>query len=124
MWKEVLQNKALTLRRSVYKLEEQIHTDCVTIEMRKNIGKCFTYRNCYSCPQPESYWTLYKKILRIKNGNYVVESFQKDMYGKFTIEKERVYGQGTLVGCTEIPSHEYNKAKKNFLAELTKELKT
>jgi hypothetical protein len=57
-------------------------------ENAKLIGKCFVYRNCYSCPSgPEDYWNLYQRITAMtKDGNLRVFSFQTDKDGQITIE--------------------------------------
>lgn len=51
------------------------------------VGKCFRYRNSYSCPtKPEDYWFMYVKVIAAKDGQVSVFQFQTDKDGKFSID--------------------------------------
>lgn len=53
------------------------------------VGKCYKYKNCYSCPQEEKdYWWLYIRVKEVKDGCLVCQTFQKDSYGKIIIYLE------------------------------------
>lgn len=55
------------------------------------VGKCFRYRNCYSCPEkPSDYWPLYAKVQRIdKHGYLTVFTFETDKDGAVRIKTEK-----------------------------------
>jgi hypothetical protein len=55
--------------------------------LKEFIGKCYKYRNCYSCPQEEKdYWWLYIYVKEIKDGYLTCQTFQKDSDGKIMID--------------------------------------
>lgn len=84
------------------------------------IGKCFKYKNCYSCPESEDdYWWKYTKIASIEKDDLYVTgdkvlsyfkgiSFEKCKGGKIIIESE----YNTYVHCIgdEILQEEYDVA--------------
>lgn len=121
MWRESLEDKAMKLRREASQLEESVIKDCTGVFMQGNIGKCFVYRNCYSCPGPNDYWNLYRKILDVVDGNYIIETFQKDIHGKFEVDKTSLCSF-TLLGIP-ITMNEYKKAKRTFLTDMKKVLR-
>lgn len=53
------------------------------------VGKCFKYRNCYSCPKDDSErWWLYQRVTSVtKHGRLNVFSFQVDKDGQFSCEE-------------------------------------
>lgn len=54
--------------------------------LKEFVGKCYKYRNCYSCPQEEKdYWWLYIYVKEIKDGYLTCQTFQKDSDGKIMI---------------------------------------
>jgi len=54
--------------------------------LKEFVGKCYKYKNCYSCPQEEKdYWWLYIYVKEIKDGYLTCQTFQKDSDGKITI---------------------------------------
>jgi len=88
-----LRLQASVLQRQIWELE--------ATERRKAsdrlVGKCFLYRNCYSCPKgPEDYWNLYQRVLRVTHdGNLQVFSFQVDKDGVISVET-RTRSSGSL----------------------------
>lgn len=55
--------------------------------LKQFVGKCYKYKNSYSCPQEEKdYWWLYIFVKEIKDSCLVCRTFQKDLYGKITID--------------------------------------
>lgn len=54
------------------------------------VGKCFKYRNCYSCPEKDSdYWWLYVRVLSVDTDGYTSGvSFQTDSRGACEIKPE------------------------------------
>lgn len=79
-----LRLQASSLQERIWKLE----ADERRARNLRLVGKCFVYRNCYSCPRgPEDYWNLYQRVLRITaDGNIQVFSFQADKDGVVSIE--------------------------------------
>lgn len=84
--------KKMTLKQ----LKKINHSSWVEIQEKENskrnkalkefVGKCYKYRNCYSCPQEEKdYWWMYICVKDIKDGYLVCQTFQKDSDGKIII---------------------------------------
>lgn len=69
------------------------------VESRKLVGKCFIYKNCYSCPNgPEDYWNMYQRVVRVTHdGNIQVFSFQADKDGAISVET-RIRMAGGFLG--------------------------
>ena len=112
-----LREFAVTIREEISELEE---AEKKPIRLAL-IGKCFKYRNCYSCPEkPSDYWYLYLKVLRIKGANAIVEEFQCDKYGEIQIKpaKEIYYPENTLKMYELIPDSEYKKARVQMAKKL------
>lgn len=90
MEKKVLQER-LKEQREIIKAETdaeyKLCQELLKIEIeenKNNIGRCFKYRNNYSCPEKDDdYWFLYLKIIGVedKRGDYECIEFQKDSYG-------------------------------------------
>ncbi len=51
------------------------------------VGKCFVYRNCYSCPKTDAdYWWLYIRIIRLdEDGDLYATEFQIDAHGSLAL---------------------------------------
>lgn len=78
-------------------------------EARALVGKCFKYRNCYSCPQEESdYWWLYSKVTGVGDYSARAFRFQTDKYGKTEVEWN--VRQPSTGGYIEISAKEFNAA--------------
>lgn len=60
------------------------------------VGRCYRYRNCYSCPQTEAdYWWLYIKVTEMsEDGRLTGLGFQTDKDGKIEFEN-RTYFTGS-----------------------------
>jgi hypothetical protein len=55
--------------------------------LKEFVGKCYKYKNCYSCPDSEEdYWWLFIYVKDVKDGCLVCQTFQKDKYGKIMID--------------------------------------
>ena len=84
-------------------------SDLKTIsDNRSLLGKCFRFRNCYSCPEgPGDYWFLYSRVDHLDEGGSPCGiSVQKDMDGRITIQaNDRVY----ITGAEEITASKFNK---------------
>ena len=84
---EELRKQLVVLNGRIWNLE-----DAKRAEENANLeGKCFRYRNCYSCPKDESeYWWLYRRVTSVgKDGRMQVFQFQTDQYGKTEIEFDK-----------------------------------
>ncbi len=48
---------------------------------RKMIGKCFKYRNNYSCPETDAdYWWLYSRVIAVDDdGGLIAFEFQTEL---------------------------------------------
>lgn len=121
-------NKDLTKRRQQRKkLEERFKKEKSKIDDEqianiKHIGRCFRCKNKYS---EGNEWWVYRKIIGVHNDSFVVETFQKDCYGKIEIETpENISieinenGQFTDSDLQEITPNEYQEIKEKFLDEL------
>ena len=79
-----LRKQAAAITQRIYSLEDQARSDA-----NKGLaGKCFRYRNSYSCPKDDSErWWLYRRVTSVgKDGHLQVFQFQTDQYGKTEIE--------------------------------------
>lgn len=91
----------------------RIEHDNRAAENKSHVGKCFKYRNCYSCPEkPSDYWWLYIRVTGLlKDGSVECTEFQTDKYGEVTVKaKKQMY----LVrdGCRPISKSEFDRAWK------------
>lgn len=79
-----LQAQSATIREKIDKIEAADLRE----QASKLVGKCFRYRNCYSCPKSDAdYWWVYQRVIRsTKQGYLILFSFQVDQYGRFEIE--------------------------------------
>lgn len=73
------------------------------------VGKCFKYRNSYSCPKPDEYWWLYSIVTGLDEGELIVWSFQDDRRGRIEITTDLI---GPTIGMNyiEIPPSEFWRA--------------
>lgn len=103
--------KALNVLR-----EEKFETEELP-KMKANIGKCFRYRNNYSCPEkPSDYWWLYRKITGVKDGSYTSFQFQTDRDGMVRIEQKE--WDNISESDKEITDAEFNHVWKETLAKI------
>lgn len=71
---------------------EDIENKMLVPELKKRyVGKCFKYRNNYSCPQTEKdYWWLYSQVIGIIGKDQcIVNSFEVDSEGQIRIHPQR-----------------------------------
>lgn len=55
-------------------------------------GRCFKFRNNYSCPEkPSDYWWLYTRVTKVTRDHIHVQQFQTDKYGEVTISLDKTY---------------------------------
>ena len=102
-------------REKLYVLENEERERFVIPEMKKKIGICYKYHNCYSCPEkPSDYWWIYIKIIGLKDDEYITETFQEDKFGWLTYELNHPMRDSMLDSAKKIKSTEYETAKKKF----------
>lgn len=87
---------------------------------RSLIGKCFKYRNSYSCPQEDKdYWWMYMKVSGVSGTSLRVWRFQTDKYGKVDIEPDTMFSQEMIhIGRHEIPLAEFDAAWREIMERL------
>jgi len=114
--KRELEKQVKALREELDEIEtrEQIK------ETKKLVGKCFKYRNCYSCPESEGdYWWLYSKVLdQNKEGDLHTLSFEKDKYNKVNIEWGRHTNPYEGDSYIPIKEEEFAEAWTKLLQEI------
>lgn len=88
---------------------------------RAAIGRCFKYRNSYSCPRkPSDYWFLYVRVTRIDALGYATGwSFQTDSNGELQVKAtERL---AIFPGnWQQVSAREFNRAWTRFQQRLRK----
>lgn len=72
------------------------------------VGKCFKYRNCYSCPEkPSDFWWSYTVVTAIDDHGWLtLLSFQSDKNGRVEIKTDVLMYSGYLPGYVEITTNE------------------
>lgn len=84
------------------------------VENKKLVGKCFRYRNCYSCPEkPSDYWWLYMRVTKADGYWLYAQQFQVDKNGACSFDPKRMLHN--VDGNYEpITKAAYDKAWKQF----------
>lgn len=112
-----------TLERQRAKIQAELNA----IEQRENakiaktkIGKCFKYRNSYSCPEgPEDYWWLYFYITHVEDGYAMAIRFQVDKHGRIIIERDGLFPMSlNFTEYREIPLSELRDAWRMMLRDI------
>lgn len=106
---EKLKDEGARIRnRIIWALEAKQRAD----ENVKLIGKCFKYRNSYSCPNGDANkWWLYVKVTKVTSrGEMNAFQFQTDIYGKLEIEADHRVPLSFSGGYMPITAGEFNKA--------------
>lgn len=108
--KQELQQQLNIIRDQLYEIEMEERA----IQANALLGKCFRYKNSYSCPQKESdYWYEYFRADRVVDGNIQGLQFSQDSVGTFRlIEKEtKPYH---IAGWEKITKAEFNSKLRSF----------
>lgn len=125
-------NEKEELLQQLAEIENQERKQLIKAEypkFKQLIGKCFKFKNSYSCPVKKSdYWYAYSKIVSIRpddlylggiSGNEVLSrcktiTFQKNIYGSISINPNNY---DTYVHCIgeEISIDEFNKEFDNIV---------
>jgi len=108
----------------LYKKAKELEDAIAEIEkgpaLRALVGRCFRYKNSYSCPEkPSDYWWLYKRVLGVKTGRYeevFIEQFETDKNGETTI----LHHSLTYMSCLgeKISRAQYDRARKRMLTRM------
>ena len=124
--KKEIRKERKKLNKEENKINNTIQKQEVIPKMKKNIGKCYKFRN--SGGGVDSKWWLYIKITGIKNSCYTTVSFEypKGEFSEYTmIEIERHVSPSRFEGNISYPSNyieitkeEYNKAREKILKEI------
>jgi len=123
--KKEIRKERNKLNKEESKINNAIEKQETIPKMKKNIGKCYKYRN--SGGGVDSEWWLYTKITGIKNSCYTTASFQhpKGEYIEYImIETEKHVSPSRFEGSDypsnhiEITEEEYNKAREKILKEI------
>lgn len=112
--KEELLAELGRIRRAIDKIEtvESLATN------KTYLGKCFKYRNNFSCPKkPSDYWWLYTEVISFDADCLHVWSFQTDARGEIYINsKEQQFAP--MNGHVEIKKSEFETAWKKLKAKV------
>lgn len=76
------------------------------------VGKCYRYRNCYSCPQTEKdYWWLYKRVVSVEGSSLHTFSFETDRNGDIRIQHDEFGHTMQFLNnmYEEIPAKTFNR---------------
>jgi hypothetical protein len=82
------------------------------------VGKCFKYLNRYG---PNEQWWLYTKIVRAKDGEIWIDSFQEDPYEKIEFEFDMAMGVHPYTGNSNrilISKEEFTAAQKALIKKV------
>lgn len=82
------------------------------------VGRCFKYRNNYSCPETDAdYWWLYFKVTGFEGARLTGVSFQRDVYGEMRVDPN-AGAYNHMSEYVEVDSTEYVRARADFLTTL------
>jgi hypothetical protein len=108
--REQLEAEMAPLQRALNKLRDAE----TRAQSQALVGKCFKYRNNYSCPsKPSDYWWLYIKVTGLSGTWPKTFEFQVDKYSRIEIKTDttRIRPDG---GYVEISSKEFADAWKRL----------
>jgi len=97
------------LQAAVWKEQEKKQT----AEAKKLIGKCFKFRNSYSCPEGDKdKWWFYRRVVSAANGCTITIEHEVDKDGNLSIKKGKQSPQffGMDSGYIPITADEYKDA--------------
>lgn len=108
-------------------IKEQVDEREIAPKRRALVGRCFRYRNCYSCPdKPSDYWWLWLRIVGVDGGCVLCVQTERDKYGKITIENHAIpCFDGTVhEAYRPVTRRQYDRATSGMLAQARKLLAT
>lgn len=84
------------------------------------VGRCFKYRNSYSCPEkPSDYWPLYMRVDRADDTGIWCTEFQIDLYGRAEAQKGKHYYR-LMDDFQEISGAQFARAWDTFKAKVAR----
>lgn len=111
-------------RRDFNAIKEQIDERELAPKRRALVGKCFRYRNNYSCPvKPTDYWWLWTRITGLDGASLMCLQVQCDKYGKIIIETCSIPSfNGTMreAGYQPVTRQQFKRACAGLLATARK----
>ena len=109
MSKQALERVIASARKELNDIEDAERAR----EMVGMVGRCFKYRNCYSCPQSEAdKWWAYQIVKEVAGSSAKALYFEVDKDGKVSIEHGRYFSSS---GWQPISRAELNKAWRNTM---------
>lgn len=112
---DALKSEARKINEKISRIEH----DARATENKQHIGRCFKYRNSYSCPEkPSDYWWLYIRVTGLlKDGSVEYTEFQIDKYGEVTIKaKKQMYW--VRDGYRPISKSEFDRAWRRTMEKI------
>jgi hypothetical protein len=101
--------------------EDRYYEEVEKPALHKLVGKCFRYRNCYSCPQPDEYWYRYYIVTGVEDATVRAIACQIDKDGKAQVEHDRVLAIGgePMSGFVPVPRGTFDREYRRTLRALT-----
>jgi hypothetical protein len=114
--KEELQNTIDAARAELFQIEQ---VEGIA-QAKEFVGKCFKYRNCFSCPSDESdYWWKYRYIHRQAGANLYSLTFEKCSNNTISIIPDDSVAPYLFTDVwQEISSDEFSDAWAKLLREI------
>ena len=109
------------LNKEFKSIQDQIHIlerKAFIKDTKFKIGRCFKFKNSYSCPETEvDYWWVYKRVLgHHEHANaFISFSFETDIQGNHTTNNQ---AWDMLSGWIECPEEEYLEAWRDFVINI------
>lgn len=99
-------------------IEEEIQEREFMPKRRALFGKCFKYRNNYSCPESSrDYWWMWMRVTGVRGICVVLTQVQRDKYGAVSIRSTDAHCQHGTLGERYLPVSE-TEYRKNVRAIL------
>jgi hypothetical protein len=111
---ERLEHNARVATAALSRAKQRVHD----AENQAVVGKCFKYRNSYSCHEkPSDYFWLYLKVVKAAGGRLETFTFQTDNRGRFEVEtRSNLYHINE--GYREISGKEFQSAWDKLMSRL------
>ena len=82
-----LRNQHAELMKKMSAIHKLMYKKYELPEKKKNIGRCFKFRNSYG--NPKQGWWLYTMITDVQDGDYTLLEFEQDAEGRASIRVNR-----------------------------------
>ena len=116
--KEQLQKTINQARSRLMKIEERE----LFAKHKDLLGRCFRYRNNYSCPKPNEHWWVFLRVRKVSGRWIYTDQFQTDYNGNSRIEP-RVLMSNLTEGWQEISPSKYRAALDQLFKRAKKVLR-